>query len=97
MSTGQASNLLTNTFLDNYSQGVNKMIEKVQEMEQELVSMEENANLKVYYWQFRDLSQSMSLDCSLFNEETVVDSINNYKFLKFKKGTSNLEPIKLVC
>mgnify|MGYP001314693420 CR=1 FL=1 len=40
---------LTNTILDNYSQGVNKMIEKVQEMEQEFVTMEENSNLKVYY------------------------------------------------
>ena len=40
---------LTNTILDNYSQGVNKMIEKVQEIEQEFVTMEENSNLKVYY------------------------------------------------
>ncbi len=40
---------LTNTIIDNYNQGVNKMIEKVQEMEQEFVSMEENGNLKVYY------------------------------------------------
>lgn len=40
---------LTDTILDNYSKGVNKMIEKVQEMEQEFVSMEENSNLKVYY------------------------------------------------
>ena len=48
---------LTNTILDNYSQGVNKMIEKVQEMEQEFVTMEENSNLKVYYWQFPGLGQ----------------------------------------
>ena len=40
---------LTDTILYNYSKGVNKMIEKVQEMEQEFVSMDENSNLKVYY------------------------------------------------
>ena len=44
---------LTDTILDNYSKGVNKMIEKVQEMEQEFATMEENSNLKVYYWHFR--------------------------------------------